>query len=227
MQASPRHFALTLFLVVLLAAQTNANIYEFTLSGGEEVCFLEYFAKGSQPSLNFQAYRLTKEHQNEEINDLTKAGVITKRKGSVKVSLKVESVSGIIYTAVSKSEQKRTFKAKEDERVNMCFKNQETVVAFVIFDLRTGVYANDMSNVPSGNATFMFMEKLEGIRMRLDNSLSLYRQMEAYEEKHLNSSTTVLSGVLLVSQIMIAVIALVGWGITILLEKSLKYKKIV
>jgi hypothetical protein len=226
MHTSPRHTALGLILL-LMTAGIQANIYEFTLAGGEEACFFEFFTKGNQPSLNFQAYRLTKDNQNEELSDLTKAGVIEKRKGTVKVNLRVESQSGIVYTAISKSDQKKTFKAKETEKVNMCFKNQETVVAFVIFDFRTGIYAADLTNIPTGNDTQAFMEKLEGIRLRLDNSLSLYRQMEAYEEKHLNSSTTVLSGVLLVSQIMIAVIALVGWGITVLLEKSLKYKKIV
>jgi hypothetical protein len=227
MQASPRHLALGLILLVLTLTPVTANIYEFTITGGEEVCLSGFFAKGAQASLVFQSYRLTKDHQNEEISDLTQAGVLEKRKGTVKVALKVESVSGIIYTAVSKTDQKKIFKAKESEVVNLCFKNQETVVAFVIFDLRTGVNAKDLSAIPTGNDTQAFMEKLEGIRMRLDNSLSLYRQMEAYEEKHLSSSNTVLSGVLLVSQIMIAVIALVGWGITILLEKSLKYKKIV
>lgn len=226
MQSSPRHVAMGI-IFLLLATSIQANIYEFTLGASEETCFSEFFNKGAQPSINFQAYRLGKDHQNEEISDLTVAGVIEKRKGTVKVSLRIESDSGIVYTAISKSDQKKTFKTKESERVKMCFKNQENVVSFIIFDLRQGVYAGDLSNIPTGNETQAFMEKLEGVRMRLDNSLSLYRQMEAYEEKHLNSSTTVLSGVLLVSQIMIAVIALVGWGITVLLEKSLKYKKIV
>lgn len=227
MRSNPRHNLLFALAVVLLVSSATANVYEFTLSGGEELCFLEFFAKGSQPSLHYQAYRLTKSNQRKELDDLTAAGVIDKRKGTIKTTLKIESVSGIVYTAINKSDQKKTFKTKQSEQVKMCFRNLESSVAFVIFDLRTGVYANDLSTVPTGQETEELMNKLEKVRARLDNSLSLYRQMESYEEAHLNSSSTVLSGVLLVSQIMIAAIALVGWGITILLEKSLKYKKIV
>lgn len=227
MRSNPRHGLLATLAVVLLVSITTANVYEFTLSGGEELCFVEFFQKGAQPSINFQAYRMTKDHQREELQDLTAAGVIEKRKGTIKVTLKIESMSGIVYTAINKSDQKKIFKTKESEQVRLCFKNQESSVAFVIFDLRTGVYANDLTNVPTGKETEDLLYKLENVRSRLDNSLSLYRQMESYEETHLNSSSTVLSGILLVSQIMIAVIALVGWGITMLLEKSLKYKKVV
>lgn len=213
-------------VIGMLASLSSCNVYEFTMAANEEVCFQEFFKKGTQPSLNFEAYKLTKEFQREEINDLSKAGVIEKRKGNIKLVLRVESVTGIVYTAVSQSGKLATFKTKEDERVNMCFKNPDKSVAFVIFDLRTGVYSGDMSNIPTGEDTSGIIEKLEGIRVRLDNSLSLYRQMETYEEKHLQGSNAVLSGVLMFSQLTIAAVALVGWGVTMLLGKSLKQRKI-
>lgn len=214
-------------LGIIFSGLVSANLYEFTISGGEETCFSEHFKKDSQPVIEFQSYKLTKDHQKEELEDLTMAGVIDKRIGTGKVTLKVESDSGIVYTAVNKSDTARSFKTKLEERVNLCFKNNDKAVAFIIFDLRTGVYAGDVSRIPTGEDTDKLMSKLEGVRARLDNSLSLYRQMEQYEEKHLKSSNAVLSGVLVISQVMIAAIALVGWGITLLLEKSLKYKKVV
>ena len=214
-------------LLAVFTSNVQCNIYEFTIGPNEESCFDDYFVNGTQPSMNFQSYRLNKATQNEELEDLTKAGVIEKRKGTAKVVLKVESTSGVVYTPIKKTDQLRTYKVKETGRIQMCFKNHEKSVAFIIFDLRTGIYAGDVSNIPSGEETDQVLDKLESIRARLDNSLSLYRQMESYEEKHLRSSNTVLSGVLLVSQIMIAAVAIVGWGITMLLEKSLKQRKIV
>ena len=214
-------------LGIIFSGLVSANLYEFTISGGEETCFSEYFKKDVQPVIEFQSYKLTREHQKKELEDLTQAGVIDKRIGTGKVTLKVESESGIVYTAVNKSDSARSFKTKIDERVNLCFKNNDKPVVFIIFDLRTGLYAGDVSHIPTGEDTDKLMSKLEGIRARLDNSLSLYRQMEQYEEKHLKSSNAVLSGVLVISQLMIAAVALVGWGVTLLLEKSLKYKKVV
>lgn len=214
-----------LFSVFLVLAAVRCNVFEFVISPNEEVCFQEMFQKDQTPSLRFQAYKLNKDTQSEELSDLTKAGVIDKRKGSVKLSLKVESVSGIVYTVISKSEQVKNFKAKETELVNMCFKNPEKAMTFVIFDLRIGAYANDVSSIPTSEDVDGVMEKLDGIRARLDNSLSLYMQMETYEQQHLQASNTVLSGVVLIGQITIAAIALVGWGITLLVEKSLKNKK--
>lgn len=208
-----------------LIALSAANIYEFTMDGGEDVCFSEFMAKDSQPSLSFQSYKLTKEHRREELSDLTKAGVVDKRKGTAKVALLIESASGIVYSATNKNDVLRTFKTKQEEEVKMCFKNHEKTPVFVIFDFRTGVYAKDLSQVPTSEETEEVINKLEGVRMRLENSLSLYRQMEHYEEKHLAASNNVLSGVLLMSQILIAFVAIVGWGVTLLLEKSLKNKK--
>ena len=219
--------ATRLLILLCVALAVRANLYEFTIAANEQTCFSEHFKKDAQPVIEMQVYKLTKEHQNEELSDLTKAGVIDKRIGTGKVTLKVESESGIVYTAINKSDTSRSFKTKLEERVDMCFKNNDKYVAFVIFDLRTGVYSGDMSMIPTGEQTDELMSKIEGIRARLDNSLSLYRQMEQYEEKHLKTSNTVLSGILIVSQIMIAAIALVGWGITMLLEKSLKNKKVV
>lgn len=214
-----------LFAVFVLLAFARCNVYEFVISPNEEVCFQEMFQKEQTPSLRFQGYKLNKDTQSEELSDLTKAGVIEKRKGTVKLSLKVESVSGIVYTVISKNEQVKNFKAKETELVNMCFKNPEKTMSFVIFDLRVGAYANDVSSIPTSQDVDGVMEKLDGIRARLDNSLSLYMQMETYEQQHLQASNTVLSGVVLIGQITIAAIALVGWGITLLVEKSLKNKK--
>ena len=214
-----------LLSLLLMAVLVRANIYEFVITPNEEVCFQEMFQKDITPSIRFQAYKLNKDTQSEELSDLTKAGVIEKRKGTVKLSLKVESVSGIIYTVVSKSEQVKNFKTKETELVNLCFKNPEKAMTFVIFDLRIGAYANDLSSIPTSEDVDGVMEKLDGVRARLDNSLSLYMQMETYEQQHLQASNTVLSGVVLIGQITIAAIALVGWGITLLVEKSLKNKK--
>ena len=216
---------LRLAVVLLLVHGSLSNIYEFTMAPNEELCFTEFFKNGSMPSINYQAYKLTKGTMSEELDDLTKAGVVDKRKGTIKITLRIESVSGIVYTAINKSDQTKNFKVKETENVNMCFKNPEKSLAFVIFDLRTGVYSGDVSNIPTAEETDELMQKLEGIRARLDNSLSLYRQMESYEERHLQASSTVLSGILLISQIMIAAIAIVGYGITLFVERSLKQRK--
>lgn len=226
MRSTPRHSLVAILAITILLASTRANTYEFILGGGERLCFSDFFSKGEQPSILFHAYKLNKDNQNKEITQYLMEDLMEKN-STMKAHLNVESASGISYTAISKKGQKKVFKIKESERVNLCISNLETAAGFFYLDLRRGVYAKDLSNVPTGEDAEGFIRKLEDIRKRLDNSLSLYRQMEAYEEKHLNSSSTVLSGVLLVSQIMIAAIALVGWGITMLLEKSLKYKKVV
>lgn len=218
---------ISLFIVVFLATSASCNIYEFVIGGGQRNCLSDFFKADSQPSLDFKAFKLTKQYRkSEELDDLTQAGVIKKRKGTAEIDLKIKGASGILYSTVKKSGQIRTFKTKLDEEVSFCFKNYETGSAFIIFDLKTGAYSGDMSNIPSGENSQNMIDRLEDIRVRMDNSLSLYKQMEVYEEKHLSASTGVLSGVLFVSQLMIAFVALVGWGITLVLEKSLKRKKV-
>lgn len=152
----------------------------------QTLCLTEHFSKGSHLVVKYWGFKMSANVTGKHLaKSIKKAEEHAKDIPRAKIDIEFVGSNERIYLKMMKQGNKYPIEITHDDEVHFCFKNlgEKEDHAYIIFDLLTGYHAADIKHIPTTTDYHSLEEKLERLRMGLDDNLRSYRHMEHHEER--------------------------------------------
>jgi hypothetical protein len=116
---------------------------------------------------------------------------------------------------------------KLPDEISLCFTNETEGVVFLIVNINAHHVVHHSEVIPNRDETDMMLNKIRKLERDLQEFQDNYKELEKFEERHIGMSSSVLTSLTIIGQLLLLVIFIVSFGLRVLMDKTFKYRKVV